>query len=248
MVQSLVLMKRCRVTCLIKIEQSRAQKRKVRQLTVWHLPLVIANHVCHSHLGCSHMTKTTPQLWSRALHRSSQDCVYFSLLFWWSEDFSAPKGQMQSLPQLAEKGCVRFLLQTLQYMPAFMTILIDCILIPLDLKESCECTMHEHVRSLSAPEVSKCNQSRSPSNCIGFHGHQVMRRESIELSQLRNDVRCQSTNHSLIKLYERYTLVFWSEGPLNWVQGAISKCVYCGDHFCQSYAISPHVGKISLLL
>ena len=32
----------------------------------------------------------------------------------------------------------------------------------------------------SDPEVSKCNQSRWPSNCTGFHGHHVMRKESVD--------------------------------------------------------------------
>ena len=34
----------------------------------------------------------------------------------------------------------------------------------------------------SDPEVSKCNQSRWPSNCTGFHGHHVMRNSSINMT------------------------------------------------------------------
>ena len=61
-----------------------------------------------------------------------------------------------------------------------MATLIDYILIPLDLKKSCQCTTHEHLQSLWDPEVSKCNQSRWPSNCTGFHGHVMsLRKESI---------------------------------------------------------------------
>ena len=63
-----------------------------------------------------------------------------------------------------------------------MATLIDYILIFLDLKESCQCTMHEHVQMLSDFEVSKCDQSRWPSKCGGFHGHHGMRKESIVLS------------------------------------------------------------------
>ena len=39
------------------------------------------------------------------------------------------------------------------------------------------CIDHDMIPSDS--EVSKCNRSRWPSNCTGFHGHHVMRKESI---------------------------------------------------------------------
>ena len=39
--------------------------------------------------------------------------------------------------------------------------------------------MHEHVQLFRYPEVSQRDQSRWPSNCTGFHGHHVMRKESI---------------------------------------------------------------------
>ena len=56
-----------------------------------------------------------------------------------------------------------------------MATLIDYILIPLDFKTN----IHGHALCIdmipSDPEVSKCNQSRWPSNCTGFHGHHVMR-------------------------------------------------------------------------
>ena len=63
-----------------------------------------------------------------------------------------------------------------------MATLIDYILIPLDLKESCQCIMHGgHEQLLSDWEVSKANQSRWPSNFTGFHGHPVMRKESTKI-------------------------------------------------------------------
>ena len=61
-----------------------------------------------------------------------------------------------------------------------MATLIDYILIPLDLKN----IVHAHALRIDMipldPEVSKCNQSRWPSNCTGFHGHHVMRKESVK--------------------------------------------------------------------
>ena len=44
--------------------------------------------------------------------------------------------------------------------------------------------MHEHVQLFWDPEVSKCNQSRWPSNCTCFHGHRITRKESITHSSL----------------------------------------------------------------
>ena len=61
-----------------------------------------------------------------------------------------------------------------------MATLIDYILIPLDLKT----IVHDHALCNDMipldPEVSKCNQSRWPSNCTSFHGHHVMRNSSIQ--------------------------------------------------------------------
>ena len=42
--------------------------------------------------------------------------------------------------------------------------------------------MQEHVQLFRYPEVSKCGQSRWPSNCTGFHGHHIMRKEYANCS------------------------------------------------------------------
>ena len=69
-----------------------------------------------------------------------------------------------------------------------MATLIDYILIPLDLKT----IVHAHALCIdmipSDPEVSKCNQSRWPSNCTGFHGHHIMRNSSIAYVARKQDV------------------------------------------------------------
>ena len=46
-------------------------------------------------------------------------------------------------------------------------------------------SMHEHVQLFRNQWVSKCNQSRWPSNCTGFHSHHVMWKESIGWSLVR---------------------------------------------------------------
>ena len=61
-----------------------------------------------------------------------------------------------------------------------MATLIDYNLMSLDLKESCQCSMHEHAQLFRDSEVSKRNQSRWPSDCTGFHGHHVVRKECIK--------------------------------------------------------------------
>ena len=37
--------------------------------------------------------------------------------------------------------------------------------------------MHEHAQLLRDPKVSKCDQSRWPSSCAGFHCHHVLGKE-----------------------------------------------------------------------
>ena len=41
--------------------------------------------------------------------------------------------------------------------------------------------LHAPFTFLSHPELSKCNQSRWPSNCTGFHGHDVLKNSSLSL-------------------------------------------------------------------
>ena len=55
----------------------------------------------------------------------------------------------------------------------WMATFIDYILISLDLKAIVDAHALCIDMISSDPEVSKCNQSRWPSNCTGFHGHHV---------------------------------------------------------------------------
>ena len=62
-----------------------------------------------------------------------------------------------------------------------MASLIDHILIPLALKTIVHPRALHIDMILSDTEVSKCNQSRWPSNCTGFNGYHVMRKSFIAL-------------------------------------------------------------------
>ena len=68
-----------------------------------------------------------------------------------------------------------------------MATLIDYILIPVDFWT----IIHAHAIGIDMIDffkfrVSKCNQSKWPSNCIGFHGHHVMWNSSILTSMCSN--------------------------------------------------------------
>ena len=61
---------------------------------------------------------------------------------------------------------------TLETQCNWMATLIDYILITLDLMEPWHCaSMYKMFRDQKVSK--KCNQSRWPSNCTGFHSHHV---------------------------------------------------------------------------
>ena len=97
--------------------------------------------------------------------------------------------------------------------------LIDYILIPPNL------WIHVYARALctdaipSDPEVSRCNQSRWPTNCTCFHGNHVMRKESISpRSREQNALAGENTGP------------FWPWEPL----GAGKSAVYLSNAFYSS--------------
>ena len=82
---------------------------------------------------------------------------------------------------------------------------INYILISLDLKT----IVHAHALCIdmipSDPEVSKCNQSRWPSNCTGFHGHHVMKNSSIVLLHFTSCPTSDDVTTTLMGVRDRLT-------------------------------------------